>query len=118
MLIIEVQALNNGAHRNQTCNLSNIPEGWAEVPPSIEIPDTFPFVNIEVEDGVVTSMTAGVVPDPEPEPEPEPTIDERVAALETEKANQTDVDELNEALNMILTGYTGEERTDEAGTEG
>lgn len=45
-------------------------------------------------------------PEPEPEPEPEPTIDERVAALETEKANQTDVDELNEALNMILTGVT------------
>lgn len=56
-------------------------------------------------------------PEPEPEP-PAPTLDERVTALETEKANQTDVDELNEALNMILTGYTGEEGTDEAGTEG
>lgn len=58
-------------------------------------------------------------PPPEPEPEPPaPTLDERVTALETEKANQTDVDELNEALNMILTGYTGEEGTDEAGTAG
>ena len=47
-----------------------------------------------------------------------PTMDERVTALETEKASQADVDELNEALNMILTGYTGEEGTDEAGTEG
>ena len=45
------------------------------------------------------------------------TIDERVTALETEKASQEDVDELNEALNMILTGYTGEEGTDETGTE-
>lgn len=42
---------------------------------------------------------------PEPEP-PAPTLDERVTALETEKASQADVDELNEALNMILTGVT------------
>ena len=42
---------------------------------------------------------------PEPEP-PAPTLDERVTALETEKANQMDVDELNAALNMILTGVT------------
>ena len=55
-----------------------------------------------------------ILPEPEPEP-PAPTLDERVTALETEKASQADVDELNEALNMILTGYTGEEGTDEAG---
>ena len=53
---------------------------------------------------------------PDPEPEPTPTLDERVSALETTKADQTDVDELNEALNMILTGYTGEEAADETGT--
>lgn len=55
---------------------------------------------------------------PEPEPEATPTLDERVSTLETTKADQTDVDELNEALNMILTGYTGEEAADETGTEG
>ena len=57
-------------------------------------------------------------PPPEPEPEPEPpapTLDERVTALETEKASQADVDDLNEALDMILTGYTGEEAADETG---
>lgn len=53
-------------------------------------------------------------PAPEPEP-PAPTLDERVTALETEKASQADVDELNEALHMILTGYTGEEAADETG---
>lgn len=51
-----------------------------------------------------------------PEPEPVPTLEERVATMETGKAEQTDVDELHEALNMILTGYTGEEAADEAGT--
>lgn len=44
--------------------------------------------------------------DSQPEPEPEPTLDERVTSLETEKASQADVDELNEALNMILMGVT------------
>lgn len=43
---------------------------------------------------------------PEPEPEPTPTLEERVSAVETGKAEQSDVDELNEALNMILTGVT------------
>ena len=38
------------------------------------------------------------------QPAPLPTPDERIAALEATKAEQTDVDELHEALNMILTG--------------
>ena len=67
MLIIEIAALENGAHNNQTINgsLSRIPEGWAVVPDTIEVPDTFPFVDIEVEGQTVVSMTAGVVPEPE-----------------------------------------------------
>lgn len=81
MLIIEIAALDNGAHRNQTGTFRTIPDGWAIVPAEIEIPDTFPFVNIEVEDGVVTSMTAGVVPEPEPMPEPEPTDTEVLNTL-------------------------------------
>lgn len=83
MLIIEIQPLKNGAHRNQTCNLNTIPEGWAEVPSSITVPDTFPFVDIEVDGQTVTSMTAGIVPEPEPEPEPEPTLEDRVSSIET-----------------------------------
>ena len=72
MQIIEITALPNGAHRNQTGEFRTIPDGWAVVPEEMELPETFPFVNIEAEDGVVTSMTAGTVPEPEPEPEPEP----------------------------------------------
>lgn len=41
-----------------------------------------------------------------PTPKPTPTLEERVSAVETGKAEQSDVDELNEALNMILTGVT------------
>lgn len=82
MQIIEISALPNGAHRNQTDDFRTIPEGWAVVPEEMEIPETFPFVNIETEDGVVTSMTAGTVPEPEPKPEPTPTLDERVTNIE------------------------------------
>ena len=84
MLIIEISALENGAHRNQTGTFRNgLPDGWAVVPDDLEIPETFPFVTLEVEDGVVTAMTASTVPEPEPEPEPEPTLEDRVANIES-----------------------------------
>ena len=80
MLIIEIAALDNGAHRNQNGSLSVIPDGWAVVPDSIEVPDTFPFVDIEVDGQTVVSMTPGVVPEPEIV-EPEPTTEELLNAM-------------------------------------
>ena len=87
MKIIEIDALANGAHRNQDGNFETVPCGWAVIPDDMEIPDTFPFVNIETEevehtkesmipDGepetytvvTVTKITAGIVPEPEPAP--------------------------------------------------
>lgn len=70
MKLIEITALSNGAHRNQTYNGSTVPDGWAVIPDGMTVPDTFPFVNLTVDGQTVTSMTAGVVPEPEPEPEP------------------------------------------------
>ena len=85
MRIIEITAQSNGAHKNQTLNrFIQPPAGWAIIPPEMSIPDAFPFVDIEAEDGVVVSMTAREVPEPGPEPEPEPTTEERVSALEEE----------------------------------
>ena len=67
MKYIEIQANNNGGHRNQFGGV--VPsEGWAIIPEEMEIPSTFPFVNIEVDNGVVTSMIAGVVPPILPNP--------------------------------------------------
>lgn len=80
MRIIEIQALSNGAHRNQTTTSTAIPDGWAEIPADVAIPETFPFVDIQVEGSKVVSMTAGVMPEPEPEPEPEPTETEQLRA--------------------------------------
>ena len=70
MKYIKITPNENGSHQNQFGG--GFPgEGWAIIPEEMEMPSTFPFVNIEVEDSVVTSMTEGVVP---PQPEPEPVI--------------------------------------------
>lgn len=80
MRIIEIQALSNGAHRNQAGNFPAIPTGWAVIHADMSIPETFPFVNLTVEGQTVVSMTAGVVPDPDPQPEPKPTEMEQLRA--------------------------------------
>lgn len=81
MRIVEVKALENGAHRNQTGTFEQIPEGWAVVPEMITLPESFPFVNVVAEHGIVTQMTAGDKPEIPDEP-PEPTDRERIEALE------------------------------------
>ena len=60
MKIIEINALENGAHKNQNCDkLKAAPDGWAIIPDNMEIPQTFPFVNITVdENGNVTTIEA------------------------------------------------------------
>lgn len=72
MKIIEIAALANGAHRNQSIDSEiSLPEGWAVIPEEMEIPETYPFVNLTVENGTVTAMETGVVPEPEPAPKSE-----------------------------------------------
>lgn len=72
MQIIKIEAFESGAHANQTINCVIVPpKGWAIVPDDMEIPESFPFVDIEVEqqeDGYfyVAKMTAREVPTPEP----------------------------------------------------
>lgn len=91
MQIIEIAPLDNGAHNNQTSSaITSPPPGWAEIPAGMEIPETFPFVDIEVSGNVVTKMTAGVVPEPEPEPTPKPTQLDRVEAQTVYTAMMTD----------------------------
>lgn len=80
MKIIEIQALPNGAHRNQTTTSTTIPTGWAEIPADVTIPETFPFVDVVTSGGKIVSLRARVVPDPEPQPKPEPTETEQLRA--------------------------------------
>lgn len=73
MQMIEILALENGAHDNQTFH-GVLPEGWAVIPEGMDC-ENFPFGELTAEeiDGVmtVTSWTPGEMPEPEPTPEPE-----------------------------------------------
>lgn len=85
MLIIEIKALDNGAHRNQ--NGSVMLEGWAVIPPDVgtaESLENFPFGNFEVEEinGVPTVTSWTPLPMPDPEPIPEQTEDDVWAELD------------------------------------
>ena len=75
MKIIEIQALDNGAHNNQTINSAiTVPLGWAIIPEEMETPN-FPFGDITVDGStppVVTSWAPLPIPEPEPDPEPTP----------------------------------------------
>ena len=69
MRIIELQALSNGAHRNQFSSTAlPVPDGWAVIPEKLVPPDSFPFVDIEEEldkeNGIhkVTKLIAREVP--------------------------------------------------------
>lgn len=93
MTIIKIQAADNGAHDNQTTSGTiSVPDGWAIVPVGLETTN-FPFGAITTDDStppVVTSWTAGEIPEPEPEPEPEPTEIDILEAQVTYTAMMTD----------------------------
>ena len=81
MKLIEIQALPNGAHRNQTVSGAvAVPDGWAEIPADVAIPETFPFVDVVTSGSKIVSLREREVPEPEPEPEPEPTETEQLRA--------------------------------------
>lgn len=67
MLIIELNALPNGAHRNQTGSFAAIPEGWAEVPAELEAEAMgyLPYIDLTVSDGVITAVAQGTIPEPD-----------------------------------------------------
>jgi hypothetical protein len=79
MQMIEIIALENGAHNNQTYHGVR-PDGWALIREDVDTLENFPFGEVVAEevDGVMTmtEWVPGVMPEPEPEPEPEPTTEE------------------------------------------
>lgn len=81
--IIEIAALENGGHRNQTIDNEKMPKGWAVVPDEMETPN-FPFGEIVVEeiDGVPTVIKWIPIDIPEPEPiEIKPTAQDDIDAM-------------------------------------
>lgn len=106
MKLIEIATLSNGAHNNQTINGASpetfaVPEGWAIIPNELAIPDTFPFVNIEVNawasgDLYVTAMTANheaydtAMAKQEPAPTPEASVWDELDAAYQEGVNSVE----------------------------
>ena len=84
MYIIEIAALDNGAHRNQSYP-GTVPDGWALVREGVSTLENFPF-------GVMTmtEWIPGEMPEPEPEAEPEPTQLDIIEAQVTYTAMMTD----------------------------
>ena len=84
MMMIEIIALANGAHRNQSFN-GVLPDSWAVVPDTLET-ENFPFGEVKAEDvdGVMTVVEwiPSTMPEPEPAPESkaEPTEQEKLRA--------------------------------------
>ena len=91
MKMLQIKALDNGAHNNQTFH-GILPEGWAVIPDDMEC-ENFPFGEVEVEEiddvMTVTKWTAGVIP-AAPETEPEPTQLDIIEAQVTYTAMMTD----------------------------
>lgn len=94
MQMIEIVALDNGAHNNQTYH-GFLPDGWAVIPDSMECKN-FPFGDVEAKEinGVmtVTKWIPGTMPEPEPEvePEAEPSQLDIIEAQVTYTAMMTD----------------------------
>lgn len=106
--IVKIEQNSNGSHDDQMGVGIAVTDGWAIVPENMQIPETYPFVDIETaeiietttnEAGesvqvptgvyVVTSMTAGVAPEPVA-PEPVSPAQEREQAYNTEKLIEWD----------------------------
>ena len=83
MLLIEIRPLSNGAHRNQRGVNIDVPKGWVEVPLGLEekAMDMLPFVNLVMENGVLTDVEQGIIPEPQPEPEPEPSTEDDMMSM-------------------------------------
>lgn len=85
MYMLEITALDNGAHRNQTYH-GVLPDGWAVIPDDM-VCENFPFGEVTVAEiegvSTVTAWTPGIMPEPEPtpDPDPEPSLEEQVAEL-------------------------------------
>lgn len=84
MTIIEIKALDNGAHRNQSIDsIIPVPDGWAVIPDGLPIPDAFPFVGVESKDGIVIALVPGQAPPAESDSvDPQTDLDLMAAAYQ------------------------------------
>lgn len=82
-MMLEISALENGAHRNQMGKMVTVPDGWIAVPTELEEKAKcfLPFINLKIENGILIDVEQGIVPEPTWESEPEPTAEEDLTAM-------------------------------------
>lgn len=84
MYMIEIIALDNGAHRNQTYH-GVLPDGWCIVREDVSQLENFPFGEVEAQEingqMTMTKWTPGTMPEQEPVPDPEPNTAEILNAM-------------------------------------
>ena len=108
MQMLEISALENGAHNNQTYH-GFLPDGWAVIPDGMTL-EAFPFgavdAELDEETGLmtVTKWTPGTMPEPEPGPEPGPTVEELAAENVQLKAQ---ISSLQDAVDTLVLDALG-----------
>lgn len=115
MFMLEIIALDSGAHRNQTYN-GFLPEGWALDKNGICV-ENFPFGEASAEeiDGIMTITNWKPLPIPEPEPEPEPTSAElREEAYNSEKVIEWEEEKITVTEAAQLWQYYAAEGNEKA----
>lgn len=88
-----------------SCKINHGTEEEPNIEPVI-VPKEIPFSESNYAIALKEAYNGEVTVEEVADPEREPTTEERISALEESKANQTEVDELNEALDLILSGVT------------
>lgn len=99
MTIIKIKPFENGSHANQTTRKNiSVPNGWAIIPDNIELPSSFPFVNIQVKDQIVTSIAAC-------------EISEESIQRQFIEAQESKISELSQSCNQTITSGINVETT-------
>lgn len=71
MRVVKINANNNGSHENTLLpDKSVVPKGWVEIPSNLDIPESFPFVDLVFENDKLIAMSSREVPHVDPIEEP------------------------------------------------
>lgn len=90
MILVSILPVDEfGKHNTITGNNLMIYPGYALIPNGMALPTSFPYIDVEVQNKVVTKMTPLPVPEPAPEPTPAPTQLDRIEAQTTYTAMMT-----------------------------
>lgn len=109
MWIINLKQNGNGSHNDNNCSaITDVPPGWARIPEGFEVPETFPFVNIEAEEKVYTREVEveKEVTRTMPAPTEEKDEDGNPVMKDAEYTTTEKVKELREITEMTVTKMT------------